>query len=109
MSKVTVTAFICRGKDCTRAWRQVCDGSPKRFLKEQLKESGMPFKLNVVETCCMDQCEQAANVCFVCGDCADVAREIRAPDDADRILIHLRSCVESVSMFRRALFRDGQG
>lgn len=104
MSKLLVTAFVCKGKDCTRAWRKVCPGSPKKFIKEQLKESGMPYKLNIVETVCMDHCEQAANICFVCSDCADFAREVRTPEDADRILIHLRSCVESVETFRRVLF-----
>lgn len=108
MSKLLVTAFVCKGKDCARAWRKVCSGSPKKFIKDQLKESGMPYKLNIVETACMDCCEQAANICFVCGDCADVAREIRSADDSDRILIHLRSCVESVETFRRVLFPHHQ-
>lgn len=103
MSKTVVTVFVCTGKDCTRAWKKVCSGSPKKFLKEQLRESGMPFRLNVIETSCMDQCEQAANVCFVSGDCADFAREIRSSDDGDRLLLHMRSCVESVSMFRDCL------
>ncbi|MGE3809772.1 MAG: (2Fe-2S) ferredoxin domain-containing protein [Gemmataceae bacterium] len=105
MSKTTVTVFLCKGKDCTKAWHKVCNESPKKFLKEHLKSSGMPYKLKVVETSCMDACKQAANVCFVCGDCADCAREIKSPDDADRILIHLRSCVESVSLFSDVLNR----
>lgn len=105
MSKPMIDVFLCTGKDCVKAWRKVCDSSPKKFLKEHLKQSGLPYKLNLVETKCMDACKQAANVCFVYGDCADHAREIESADDADRLLIHLRSCVESVSMFHDVLNR----
>lgn len=108
MSKLRLTAFVCTDKDCARAWRKVCSGSPRKFIKQQLKESGMPYQLNIIETGCMDACEQAANICFVCDDCAAFAREIRSPDDGDRILIHLRSCVESVESFRRVLFPGHQ-
>jgi hypothetical protein len=50
MSKVPLTVFLCAGKDCARAWRRVCDGSPGKWLKRHAQEAGLPYKLRVVKT-----------------------------------------------------------
>ena len=95
MSKTPVTVFLCTGKDCTRAWRRICNGSPRKWLRRRVEEAGLPYRLEVIKTECMDRCANAANLCCVHGPCADFVAEVRAPDDADRILAALRSCVES--------------
>ncbi len=94
MSKVPLTVFLCVGKDCARAWRPVCDGSPGKWLKRRVTEAGLPYKLRVVKTECMDRCDDAANVCCVRDSCAAFERRVRSADDADRLLAALRSCVE---------------
>src|SRR5438034_8367529 len=67
MAKIHVTLFVCTGKDCSKAWRHVCDTSPGKWLKRHVEEAGLPYKLNVVKTECMDRCEEAATVCLVHG------------------------------------------
>lgn len=94
MSKTTLTVFLCTGKDCSKAWHRICDGSPGKWLKRQLEHTGLPYKLDVVKTDCMDHCKHAANVCFMAGDCAGRERDIIHEDDADRLLAALRACVE---------------
>ena len=94
MSKVSLTVFLCAGKDCARAWRRVCDGSPGKWLKRRVSEAGLPYKLRVVKTECMDRCDDAANLCCVHGPCAALVQRVRSADDADRLLAALRSCVE---------------
>jgi predicted metal-binding protein len=96
MSKVPVTVFLCTGKDCARAWRHFRDGSPGKWLKREVAEAGLPYKLTVVKTECMDRCERAANVCFVRGPCAVLEAGVRSAHDADRLLAALRSCIERV-------------
>jgi hypothetical protein len=95
MSKTAVTVFLCTGKDCARAWRRVCDGSPGKWLKHRVEEAGLPYKLNVVKTECMDRCDDAACVCFVHGRAADVVTKVRSGEAADRLLAALRACCES--------------
>src|SRR5262245_36236557 len=95
MARTAVTVFLCTGKDCARVWRKAgVGGTPRKWLKQRLKEAGLPFKLHVVETACMDRCEQAANLCFVRGRCASFETELRPAHDADRVLAALRACVE---------------
>ena len=94
MSKVPLTVFLCTGKDCARAWRRVCPGSPGKWLKRRVAEAGLPYKLRVVKTECMDRCDDAANLCCVHGPCAALVQRVRSADDADRLLAALRSCVE---------------
>src|SRR5438445_12439419 len=90
MSKTHLTVFLCDGKDCGKAWRHVCDGSPGKWLKRQVETAGLPFKLNVVKTECMDRCDQAATVCCVNGGQACIESEIESVHDADRLLASLR-------------------
>src|SRR6266852_123684 len=97
MSEVPVTVFLCTGKDCNRAWRRVCDGSAGKWLKRRVEEAGLPYKLTIVKTECMDRCERAANLCFVHGHCAVLETDVRCAHDADRLLAGLRSCVESAA------------
>jgi hypothetical protein len=98
MSKPVVTVFLCDGKDCARAWKRVCDGSPGKWLKRCVEEAELPYKLNVVWTECMDKCEEAANCCFVHGEAAAIVERVRDEDDADRLLAALRACVETVDV-----------
>ena len=100
MSKQRLTVFLCQGDDCRRAWRRVCDGAPRKWLKRHLEEAGLPYKLRVVETECMDRCDDAANLCCVRGTCAALVQRVRSADDADRLLAALRSCVESAVLHR---------
>ncbi len=95
MSKTSVMVFLCTGKDCRKAWRRVCDEPPRKWIKRQVEESGLPYKLRVVETECMDRCEHAGSVCCVHGASALFQQDIRSPDDADRLLAALRCCVEA--------------
>jgi hypothetical protein len=94
MSKTEVTVFLCTGKDCTKAWRHVCHGSPEKWLKRRAAEAGLPYKLRFVATECMDRCDDAATCCFVHGGTAAVVDHVHHEDDADRLLASLRSCVE---------------
>ena len=98
MSKTRVTVFLCSGKDCGKAWRHVGDGAPGKWLKRQVEAAGLPYKLDVVKTECMDRCEHAACVCFVYGGCAAPESLIRSAHDADRLLAALRSCVERADL-----------
>ena len=93
MSKVAVTVFVCTGKDCSKAWRRICDGSPTKWLKRHVGEAGR-YKLHLVKTECMDRCDDAATCCFVRGTTAAVVERLREPDDEERLLAALRSCVE---------------
>lgn len=92
-----VTVFLCTGKDCVKAWRRLCDGSPKKWLRRQVEDAGLPYKLKVVETECMDRCEHAACLCGVTGSRACFTADIRAKDDADHILAGLRAAAESAA------------
>lgn len=94
MAKIKLTVFLCHGKDCRKAWARVADCSPRKWLKMHIKQAGLPYKLNVVETSCQDNCERAACICCVADDWASSIRKIRSADDADRILAALRSCAE---------------
>ena len=67
MNKIPLTVFLCTSKDCSKAWRRVCHGSPGKWLKHQVQAAGLPYKLNIVETGCMDRCEQAACLCGFTG------------------------------------------
>lgn len=100
MSKTPVTVFLCTGKDCARAWRRLCDGSPGKWLKRHVEAAGLPYKLTVVETECMDRCERAGCFCFLHGRCASLETDVRSPHDADRLLAALRSCVERAEHVR---------
>lgn len=95
MSKEIVTVFRCTGKDCRAAWRRVCADSPGKWLRQQVEEAGLPYKLHIVRTECMDRCKHAACVCCVCNDSAARQENIRSPEDADRLLAALRCCVEA--------------
>src|SRR5262245_13908281 len=64
MSKPRVTVFICTGKECTKAWRRLGNGSPGKWLKRHIEEAGLPYKVTVVKTECMDRCEHAGCLCF---------------------------------------------
>jgi hypothetical protein len=99
MAKTRLTVFLCAGKDCSRQWKAIC-AAPGKWLKHQVKEAGLPYKLNVVETCCQDRCEEAACLCCVAGPRALVETCIRSRHDADRILSGLRACAESVEAAR---------
>jgi hypothetical protein len=90
VSKTTLTVFLCDGKDCHKAWRRWCDGSPGKWLKRQVEAAGLPYKLHIVKTECMDRCEHAANLCAVHGNCARRESEIGSEDDVDRLLAALR-------------------
>jgi predicted metal-binding protein len=94
MGKISLTVFLCTGKDCARTWRKLAAASPKKWLKHHLKEAGLPLKLHIIETVCMDRCEKAANLCFVHADCAGCVGRVRSAEDADRVLAAMRSYVE---------------
>lgn len=94
MSKIRLTVFLCTGKDCRRAWDRLCSSSPRKWLKSQIKEAELPYKLNLVETSCQDNCERAACLCCVAEDWASLITKVRSPDDADRILAAFRCCAE---------------
>jgi predicted metal-binding protein len=94
MSKPLVHVFLCTGKDCAKAWRRLCNGSAGKWLKRRAEEAGLPYKLNIIKTECMDCCDDAACLCFQRGREASFEINVRAPDDADRLLAALRACVE---------------
>jgi hypothetical protein len=95
MSKVPLTLFLCTGKDCSKAWRHVCHGSPSKWLKRQIEHADLPYRLHIVKTECMDLCEEAANLWCVHGASAGRVSTVRSADDADRVLAHLRACAEN--------------
>jgi hypothetical protein len=94
MSKRKITIFLCDGKDCSRAWSRL-GHSPSKWLKKQVKEAGLPYKLNIVKTECLDCCEEAAVLCIVARDRAAWERRLRGEEDADRLLATLRALAES--------------
>jgi predicted metal-binding protein len=94
MSKTAVTVFLCAGKDCSKAWRRVCDGSPGKWLKHRVEEARLPYKLQVVKTECLDRCDEAACLCFVHGHAASLETQVRSSQEADRLLAALRACCE---------------
>ena len=91
MSKMALTVFLCAGKDCSKAWRRVCDCSPGKWLKHQVEDAGLPYKLKVIKTECMDHCDKAACVCFVHGQVAALETGIRAEEAAEQLLACLRA------------------
>jgi hypothetical protein len=95
MKKTNATVFLCSGKDCRKAWKNVCGGSPRKWLKRQVEAAGLHYRLHIVKTDCMDRCETAANLCCVHDRRAVEEQQIRSADDADRVLAGLRSCVEA--------------
>lgn len=96
MSKRQVTIFLCDGKDCAKAWSHVCrHGSPGKWLKRQVKDAGLPYKLRIIKTECTDRCDEAACMCIVCDGSACWESNVRSSDDADRLLAALRAAVES--------------
>jgi hypothetical protein len=95
MSKSPVTVFLCTGKDCARAWRRAGADSPGRWLKNHVAEAGLPYKLHIIKTDCMDRCEEAATLTCIHQHNAEMAVGIRGENDADRLLALLRTCVES--------------
>jgi len=98
MAKVSVTVFLCTGKDCARAWRKLCDdSSPRKWIRQQLKEAKLPFKLNLVKTECMDQCARAGCLWVVYGRHACQEMEVCSAEDGDRVLAAMRACVEASS------------
>jgi hypothetical protein len=94
MSKPAMTVFLCGGKDCAKAWKRVCRNSPAKWLKRRADEAGLPFKLNVVDTECMDRCDDAATCWFVHGGAAMCVDCVHGDSDAGRILAALRDCAE---------------
>src|SRR5262249_23032556 len=94
MSKPVLTVFLCNGKDCRKAWHHLGKDAPGKWLKRHIEEAGLPYKLRVVKTECMDRCDAAACLCAVHGDMACLETEIRSSKDADRILAALRVVVE---------------
>lgn len=95
MSKTVVTVFLCTGKDCSKAWRRACNSPPGKWLKRQVEAAGLPYKLAVVKTACMDRCDEAACVCFVASGRSALLTEVPFTHNADELLAALRSCVES--------------
>ncbi len=86
MSKTSLTVFLCTSKDCSRAWERFCDGSPGKWLKRQFEAAGLPYKLRVIKTDCMDRCDEAACLCLVHGDRARVETDVRSAHDLGRLL-----------------------
>lgn len=86
MSKISLTVFLCTGKDCSKAWRRICDDSPRKWLKRRLEETGVPAKLDVIRTECMDHCKEAACLHLVCEGRARLEMEVRSEHDLGRIL-----------------------
>jgi predicted metal-binding protein len=90
MSKTHLTVFLCAGKDCRKAWRHICDGSPGKWLRRHVEDAGLPYKLDVIKTECMDRCKHAANLCLVHDGHACEQTEITCDEDANRLLAALR-------------------
>ncbi len=98
MSKQHLTVFLCTGKDCCKAWSHITEDSPGKWLKRLVKEADLPYKLDIIKTECMDQCEQSACLCIVADHSATWEMQIGHRDDADRVLAGLRACAESVDV-----------
>jgi hypothetical protein len=65
----TLTVFICRGKDCRRAWRNLPEEvGVRRWVKESAAEllGGSRNQIETIETDCMDRCAEAGCL-FVAG------------------------------------------
>lgn len=86
MSKPCLTVFMCTSKDCSRAWRRICDDSPRKWLKHHFHEAGVPGKIEIIKTDCMDRCDEAACVCLVHGERARLEIEVRSDKDLGRLL-----------------------
>jgi hypothetical protein len=86
MSKKSLTVFLCTGKDCSRSWDRFCDGSPGKWLKRHFESAGLPGKLRIVKTDCMDRCEDAACMCFVHDDRARLETTVHSEHDLGRLL-----------------------
>ena len=85
MSRIPLTVFLCTDKDCAKAWRRICGDSPRKWLKRRFAEAGIPCRLNVVKTDCMDHCEEAACLCFVERDRARLEMKVRSDRDLARL------------------------
>src|SRR5258708_37305418 len=96
MSRTSLTVFLCTGKDCTKAWRRWCDGSPGKWLKRRVEEAGLPYKLRIVKTECMDHCDRAACLCCVHGGQAGPETGVRAGLDRDRLLARVPAPPENL-------------
>jgi predicted metal-binding protein len=86
MSKPHLTVFLCDSKDCSKAWQRICDSSPRKWLKHQVEDAGLPCKLDVIKTDCMDRCKHAANLVLIHEGRAHLETEITSPKDAARLL-----------------------
>jgi hypothetical protein len=86
MSKTSLTVLMCTSKDCSRAWDHFCDGSPGKWLKRQFESAGLPYKLHVVKTECMDRCKEAACLYLIHGDRARLEIDVRSKHDLGRLL-----------------------
>ncbi len=95
MSRIELTVFLCDGKDCRKAWRRLYDGSRAKWLKRQVEAAGLPYKVHVVRTECMDKCADAANLCVVHDRRARCESRITSEFDAQRLLAALRDVAES--------------
>lgn len=93
MSKPHLTVFLCTGKDCKRAWRDLCDASPGKWLKREVEAAGLSCKLEIVKTECMDRCEQAANLWLVHEEHARLETDVTRDDDVARLLAAVRDLV----------------
>jgi hypothetical protein len=85
MSKIPLTVFLCTDKDCAKAWRRVCDDAPRKWLKKRLAEIGVPARVRVVRTECMDHCEEAACLQLVCEGRARLETHFLAHHDLARL------------------------
>lgn len=91
MSKPRVLAFVCQGKDCRRVWQQhhVHPGKWLKWIGSQL-----PLKLRVVESECMDHCEDAACICLVSGKHACLDLNVQPRKDDERVLETLQRLID---------------
>jgi hypothetical protein len=85
MSRIPLTVFLCTDKDCAKAWRHICGDSPRKWLKRRFAEAGIPCRLNVVKTACMDRCEEAACLHFVERNRARLEVNVRSQRDLVRL------------------------
>ncbi len=85
MSRQPLLVYVCAGKDCSRAWERLCDASPRKWLKRHLEDAGLPGKVEVIRTECMDRCKEAANLCLVFADRACLETEVRRAADIERL------------------------
>ena len=66
-----------------------------KMAQGEVEKAGLPYKLHIVKTECMDRCDHAASVCCVQGATAALQENLRSSDDADSFLAALRCCVEA--------------